>query len=244
MLHPNKQSTVQYIAGFALILVVMLASNSQASTLSERLIIGTQQDISAQMAEAVLLEAFKRCNQQVKFKYTPHRRALVMANNGEIDGDLMRVKDVVHTYPNLVQVPAPVYYLKMFAFTKRKLPILNRESLKGLRIGIERGVLLSEQITEGMNPQTFDSHERMIRMLKRNRLDVVIISEISGEKSVREAGLGGIITTIGPPLASKPLFLHLHKRHAQLVPQLANVLKEMEQSGEADAIRQSCIRKN
>lgn len=226
-----------------IVFIVMLAMHVPAKASGETLVIGTPNDLSGKMAEAVVEKAFSRCGLNIEFRYFPHRRALVMANDGRIDGDLMRMKGIREHYPNLVYVPVPVNYLKMFAFAKNEFPIRSREDLQGLRVGIERGVLLSEQITEGMNALVVDSQARMMLLLEKDRLDVAVISETSGEKAVQEAGLVGIVKPMGSSLAAKPLYLHLHKRHTALIPKLTATLKAMEESGEADGIRRECKRK-
>ncbi|MCP3667351.1 MAG: transporter substrate-binding domain-containing protein, partial [Gammaproteobacteria bacterium] len=77
-------------------------------------------------------------------------------------------------------------------------------------------------------------------MLDNDRLDVVVMSDFSGEALVREAGLIGVVKPVGAPLSTRPLFLHLHKSHANLIPKLEKTLREMEDSGEADSIRRKC----
>jgi len=93
----------------------------------------------------VLKELYDRLGIDVGFLELPGRRALKMSNNGETDGEILRIWDVGVTHQNLLRVPTPLLTLYGFAFTRSAPAIDSFQQLdKMLRIGIQRGVVWAE----------------------------------------------------------------------------------------------------
>jgi hypothetical protein len=62
----------------------------------------------ASMAQAVLRQAYARLDIELKTQVLRLRRALLMAESGELDGDLMRNAGVLQNSPSLLKVRVPV----------------------------------------------------------------------------------------------------------------------------------------
>ncbi len=53
--------------------------------------------------------------------------------------------------------------------------------------------------------------------------------------------LGFDLHAIEPPIISRPNFIYVHKRHADLVAEITRVLSEMQQDGSLEEIRANTL---
>jgi polar amino acid transport system substrate-binding protein len=172
----------------------------------------------------------------------PARRALMQANDGGYDGDLARMGNIGDQYPNLLAVPTPVIEFAAVAFTIGVTrDIEDWSSLSGLRIGIMRGMLFAEQGTLGLNPIELDNMESLFSALAKDRLDVVIAIRESGllisQWLLPDAG----IHPVGEILFQGSMHHFLHKSHADLVPQIDAILRQMTARGEIEQMHQEYL---
>ena len=77
-------------------------------------------------------EAFRRLGYQFAYQVYPSKRASVMANGGEVDGEPQRVRDYAVSYPNLIRVNEPSFTNRVLAFaTNPDIRLDGWDSLRG-----------------------------------------------------------------------------------------------------------------
>jgi uncharacterized protein (TIGR02285 family) len=189
------------------------------------------------MVEEVLTEAYKRIGYKAQFKLLPGKRSLEEANQGKTDGDTARITGTEKDFPNLIQIPTPLVNFQANVFTLSvKKEIKDWSDLKGLRIGVVRGVRYATKGTEGMNPFFAENVAHLFQLLMDNRIDVAVTGWRQGEINIRRSfGTSGI-HPIGEPLLSAHLYHYVHKKNKDLVLPLDKVLTEMAAEGEIDMI--------
>lgn len=194
------------------------------------------------MSELILREAYASMGMEIEVLRFPGLRSLDTANKGIVDGELGRVKAFEHDYPNLVPVPLPVSYLSGTAFSKIDgLKLNGWDSLRGYSIGITRGMKFAEQGTDGMPIVEANSHEQLFQLLDRGRIDVAINPLVNGLGIIEKLGFEGI-HALEPPLVHIELYHFLHRRHAALIPEVAETIRKMEASGRIDEIQNQFFR--
>ncbi|WP_187170492.1 transporter substrate-binding domain-containing protein [Salidesulfovibrio onnuriiensis] len=181
---------------------------------------------------AILSEACTRANVSSTFVIYPMLRDLEEANNGNLDASGARSAEAIRGYPNLVQVPVPIARMSIVFFSKeyRKLKP-SWDSLAGLRVGVMRGqntvsVLAGEA---GVPFRSFSDPAKAFQLLEQDRLDAIIMPRSIGLSIVRDLGLQDILAS--PPIATRDIYLSLHRKHADLVPLFSNVLRSMHRDG-------------
>lgn len=193
------------------------------------------------VAEAVLTEAYQQLGITLTTEEKPAERALVDANEGVVDGDLIRKTGIEEQYPNLIMVPVSVTSVEWMAFTKQvQFAVQGWESLKPYLIAFELGLKVMEENTAGMNRIMRTSTEQVFQLLDRERVEVAVAVREDGLVAMKRLGLSGI-TMLEPPLERTPLYHYLHKKHAQLVPKLTEVLQKMGQDGRIKAIQDQVL---
>lgn len=194
-----------------------------------------QGDNASARGMEIVREAYRRVGLAVSFELQPNERAIISANNGDTDGDTMRMAGLESKYTNLVRIPEPVLHLNIIAFTTGlKFDIKDWESLRPYTICIVRGFKLGETRTEGMNRELPASPEAALRMVKAGNCQVATLGDTLW-LLIDELQLGPL-QSLDPPVEMVPLYHYVNARHAGLVPKLAEALKSMRRDGTADTI--------
>ncbi len=191
-------------------------------------------------ADKVLAEAFHRIGYKLETVQLPAERALINANMGLDDGDLLRVAGLQKKYPNLIQVPEKIMDMDMVLFTKNK-PSFNVDgwkSIKSYSIAIISGWKIMEknfgQFDNQIEIIKTDNIDQSISLLTKDRVDFIGYSRWSGLAYLKDHNINNI-TILEPPLASPGFYTYLHKKHKKLVPQLAKAIKQMKDDGSIQA---------
>ncbi len=188
-------------------------------------------------AQKVLQEAYKRIGYDVQFRMLPAKRSLDLANQGKTDGDVARIEGTEKTFPNLIAVPTPVIDFQGIAFTiSVTKDIKDWSDLKGLKIGVVRGVRYATIGTKGLNPFFAENVPHLFRLLADGRIDIAIGGLRPGQIEIQKNFKNSGIHAVGKPLFSAPLYHYVHKKNKELAAQLGQVLADMAAQGEIDFI--------
>lgn len=183
--------------------------------------------------EEISKEAFRRLG--VKFNLTslPSERSLQFANQGEVDGEGLRVAGLGQQYPDLIQVPERYIRISFVAFAKDRTISLDKgwASLASRSVAHITGWKLFEaQAGAARLVNKVDKSEQLFRMLDSGRVDLALYTLTDGNAMLRDMGLKDIVA-LTPALQEVDMYLYLHKKHAELVPKLAQQLRDMKADG-------------
>jgi polar amino acid transport system substrate-binding protein len=156
-----------------------------------------------------------------------------MANNGEIDGEGLRVAGLGSQYPNLVQVPERFVGISFVAFSKDATIKLDQgwDSLKPYRVAFITGWKMFEANAVGARSVTkVDKPEQMFKMLDGGRIDLALYTRSDGIALTRSMNLSSV-APISPSLKDVDMYLYLHRRHQDLAPRIAQSLRDMKTDG-------------
>ncbi len=200
-------------------------------------ITGIQNEQTHTMAKKVILEAYRRIGYDAHFELFPGHRSIDMANNGESDGDIARIGETQKKFTNLVLVPTSIIHFKGVVFTKTITKKINEwKDLNGLRIGVIRGIQYSTIGTQGMSPSFAEDMTHLFKLLDEDMIQVAIAVSRAGQIEISRRFKERGIHEIGEPLYTGPLYHYVHKKNRKLVPELNNILQEMERQNEIKKI--------
>jgi len=182
--------------------------------------------------DRIVLEAFRRIGVVARLVQLPSERALRNADQGVDDGNYVRIAGLSALYPNLVMVPEPMSEFRFTVFTRDPaLAPADWDSLRPLRVGIVNGWKLAEQHLQSAPQLTkVRDEEALFALLDKDRVQAVVASQHSGWAVVHAHGYQGL-HAVQPPLAVLPMYVYLNKKHAALVPRLAQALRSMRADG-------------
>jgi hypothetical protein len=204
--------------------------------------------ISFQWARLINEEAFRRLGLTVEVVNIPlARRNALLAD--AIDGELSRTSAYADTHPDLVRVEESVmdYTFSIFAVQ----PGLQARTLDDLPPSIlieyRRGILVCENLLKKSIPperlSTVANSEQGVRKLLAGRTDVfcdidTFVDQVRRSGEVPDAGKLRKLFDI----AAVPAYPYLYRKHAELAPRMAAVLKQMKAEGLMEAYRRQAER--
>lgn len=187
--------------------------------------------------DEVTREAMKRIGFRLDITRLPAERALRHANEGLIDGEMSRIKGIDKTYPNLVRVSEKIMVWEFCVFSGKPINLQKGwDSLTNKNVAFITGwkILENSVPTSSTTTKTRDS-QQLFTLLKNNRTDYIIYERWGGNYILNKFQLANVKLR-NPPLASREMFIYLHKKHSALAPQLAQALAEMKRDGVYDSL--------
>jgi polar amino acid transport system substrate-binding protein len=196
---------------------------------------------AARVVSLICADAFQQMGLDAEVRMYPPLRGAIEADAGRIDGEVGRAFTYGKDHPNLIRVEEPLLSFRVTAFTHIPgLKISGWDSLKGtpyrveyrsgyttFKANLER-VLPAQQISSVVDSQIG------LQDVALGRTDIFVDLEEFGQLQLaRLQNRYGNVHNAGL-VQDTPVYIYLHKRHAALVPRLAEILSKMKSS---DAIR-------
>lgn len=186
---------------------------------------------------ALVKEIFSRINIDANVIPLKSARAILNVNRGIDDGAIARTKGMEKKYKNLIRVPGAVVKFKFVAYSLNKnINISDWESLKPYSVGIIRGWKIYEKKVIGTKKLTkVTDAEHLFKLLLNGRSDLILFEYHRG--SWWNKHLNAKAHLIGSPIVEKDMFIYMHKKHATLVPKIAQALIELKKDGSYQEIK-------
>lgn len=162
---------------------------------------------------------------------TATERGMRNANEGLDDGLAMRVAGLEKQYPNLIRVPEPVAINDFVAMSiKHRFATTGWDSLQPYEVSYIIGWKVFEQnVPTGKERTLVRDADQLFTLLARGRTDVVLYERWQGLAQTRAMGLP--VQVMEPPLVRTPMYIYLNKKHAALVPRVAQALIKLKRNG-------------
>lgn len=175
---------------------------------------------------------------------TATERSMRNANEGADDGLAMRVAGLEQKFPNLIRVPEPVAFNDFVAISiKHKFATTGWDSLQPYAVSYILGWKVFEQnLPKGRELTLVRDAEQLFTLLARDRTDVVLYERWQGLAQTRAMGLQ--VQVMEPPLVRTPMYIYLHKKHAALVPRVAQALIKLKRNGTYARIHDATLGKS
>ncbi len=179
-------------------------------------------------------EVFRRLDVKYEIIWLPPQRSLVYTNDGSYDGHIARTVAVEKRFPDLLRIPVDIFSFDFMVYSKNpQLSVLGWQDLLPYSVGMINGWKIVEQNLDGARAVfKVNSYDQLLAMLDKGRIDVAILDRVMGEWTLRSGGYESHI--IEPPLISKPNYIYVHRRHAELVPELTRIISEIKRDGTLD----------
>lgn len=216
-------------------LALLLPDASRAGQLMQ---IGVpESNTLASLAQAVLRQAYARLDIEFSPRVLPLRRALLMAENGELDGDLMRNASVLQGSPALLKIRVPVAIAVYSAYRRGNCPArISLEELGQTRVAYFRGIRSIEMLLPEHALVAANNSSDALRHVQQGVTEYAVGMQLESDLLLASQSGQASLCRVVEPVATQPLFHALHKRHAALQPRLEAVLAEMERQGETARI--------
>jgi polar amino acid transport system substrate-binding protein len=173
---------------------------------------------------------------------TATERGMLNANEGIDDGLAMRVAGLEKQYPNLIRVPEEIAVNDFVALTrKHRFETSSWDALKPYVVSYIIGWKVFEQnVPKGKELTLVRDAEQLFTLLAKDRADVALYERWQGVAQTRAMGLK--VQVLEPPLVRTSMYMYLHKKHAALVPRIAQALVKLKQNGAYQRIQDRTLK--
>jgi polar amino acid transport system substrate-binding protein len=190
----------------------------------------------------IITRAYRQLGIDVALLALPAKRSSRSANTGKTDGEAARDAENEQELPNLIRVDVPIRTAPMHLYVRagEEFSVDGWESIPdGYVLGYRRGVSFVEAaITQyDLTAMANGSEDKLFKQLVSRRLDVVVDNSADADRIIAAQQLKNIVR-LDPPVRINVLYHYLHKKHAQLVPEITRVLQAMVDRGELEEIHQ------
>ena len=159
--------------------------------------------------------------------------SLLKAAQGIVDGDATRVFEMNKMHPSLLIVPISTHHIQLIAISKNDVFVKKPSDFKNYRIGVVQGVKIAEKLAKELSTRPISAvtdDKVLIEMLFKDEIDIVITNKIS--LFTNYTHISDFKLNIRKmPLISRPLYMHLHKKHKHLIPRFTKAFKSMIDDG-------------
>lgn len=182
--------------------------------------------------DSLAIELFRRVGIELEVIVVPAKRALVNANRGIDDGNLLRIKGLEKSYPNLVRVPETIFSSEFIGYSLQPKQLDGEwQKLSKQNVSYVRGWKIFENnIPDDSNTVVVGDAVQMFNMLSEERVDIALYEKWQGLMLARQTGLTDV-QMLEPPFVRMNMYMYLNKKHQAIVPKVAMELKKMKQDG-------------
>lgn len=183
------------------------------------------------MLDRLVVEAFARAGYHVDIVPMPGERGLISVVVGDTDGDMNRIHGLESLYPDLVQSTESNMLYDIMVFSRRSdLVVRDWDDMLDYHVGYITGWKILEEHVRAKSLTKVDNPDQLFALLTHDRVDLIIFDRLGGEYRIRQHGLHDV-QVIEPPLATREMFLYLHRRHQDLLPAYEEALRSMKTDG-------------
>lgn len=185
--------------------------------------------VTNEVAMKIVTKAAEQAHIPLEFVSLPLARSAAMANNGEIDGELVRIADVAKMFPNLMIVPTPIFRDGTAVFFKDpKYLKSSRQELSQLKTVILQSLYVAKKHTQGMTVSETSNQENAFNMLMNERVDQFITLHVDAEAAIKQLQIQ--VTRHPNYWRYENFYFILNKKHENLIPIFDKEFKKLEAS--------------
>ncbi|WP_157736031.1 substrate-binding periplasmic protein [Granulosicoccus antarcticus] len=191
--------------------------------------------------DKILKELFARSGIDCELIPTPPRRGLTDADAGILDAAVIPFRSLKFPrkgpdFSNLRVLPEPLLTTELSGmYTRSNMVVTSVEDFFDYRLAFMRGWRQAEELfKEHERTQKVSDPRLLMEMLASDRVDIVFFSTVPGKYIARQIGLQNL--KVSEFYIKRHLYLHLHKRHASLLPLLVKQLVAMKEDGTMKSI--------
>ena len=180
-----KDISLQQMVRMCIIVVLIVAVLPCPNEAAEKIVLVSSQDTKesfyGRWLNLIYTEVFRRLGYEFQYEGYPGARAPVMAESGDVDGEIHRAADYEKTVKNLLKVDEPSFSFQIIAYAVKPGIVLNGwESLKNTDYLVEyrRGSKVPETaLTAVVKPEKLSAittTEQGLKKLITGRTDIYV----------------------------------------------------------------------
>ncbi|MBL4798485.1 MAG: transporter substrate-binding domain-containing protein [Oleispira sp.] len=223
----------------AAVLAILLGSMTPGLTHAQQILIASiNEDIPRLIvSQNIMSHIYQRLGHTMTIANYPAKRSLVEVNNGSADGELARSSMIEASNPNLIRIPYAIGTIKLVVIHTKNTPqITQLAQLKNYRIGIMRGLVATDKISEQFPREMYNDITALFKGLINDRVDVILFTKFGAEHYLQELKLQDQLVISDKLLLEIPLYHYLHQRSKDIAQALKAEMHKMHTTGELQTL--------
>ncbi len=217
--------------GFLFLLMLFLLPMPTAA--NETLVLACAQESASEALIPLIKAIYEEMQVTVTIRLLPAQRALIMADKGELDGDVGRASGSLGCCGNLIFTAEPISIVELKAWVRggSSITVKAAADLAAMKVGYVRGLKMAENFCcqEHIEAQTVNNFTLLMQMLSAGRFDVAL-------SAVGNPSDSGTVIQLPLTLATAKSFHVLHNKHSLLAARFDTVLRKMKADGRFDKL--------
>ena len=248
-----KQRTRQQMVSLWIIAALIAVALPYPSEAAEKIVLVSSQDTKltfyGRWLNLIYTEAFRRLGYEFQYIGYPGARAPLMAERGKVDGEIHRAASYAKVAQNLLKLEEPSFSVIVAAYAVKPGIVMDGwESLKNTNYKVEyrRGSKVAQKalpaVVRPENLSTITTVEQGLNKLISGRTDIFVEQEPVVAETLRKLEKGNFASPIvyqAGIMWTGDSHVYLHKKHASLLPKIAEVLKAMKQEGAVERYKEA-----
>ena len=217
------------------VLAILLGSITPSLTHAQQIRIATINDQIPRIivSQSIMSQIYQRLGHTMTIVNFPAKRSLVEVNNGSVNGELARSSMIEADNPSLIRIPYVIGTVKLVAVHAKNTPQISQiAQLKNQRIGVMRGLVATEKMTEQLPREMYNDLTALFKGLINDRVDVILFTKLGAEHFLRKYQLEDKLVISAQPLLEIQLYHYLHQRSNGIAQALTTEMKKMHTAGE------------
>lgn len=215
----------------------LFTANSQSLTLSIEVETDSPLFKKAQLLVDSIAEEMET-DVKIELKTMGAKRSERELTKGNTDGNLGRALEAYQNNDQVVRVNIPFLTQNIVCFSNKDIVINGPESIRNLRILHIRDATVIEKYLKkhSLSSVGISNASMAFRMLRGDRADIFIGTSFRSNLLLTPDLKNSGIKLLNPPLMTFPVYIFLHKKHQDLVPDFEQAIKRLIDSGRVKEI--------
>jgi polar amino acid transport system substrate-binding protein len=218
-------------------IILLLLISFQSSLFSQQLTLAASESNASRTKEIIekLVDVFESSGYEITINYLPSKRSIMLMNEGNIDGDLIRVANYDDLVGDSIRIEPAIVVARLYAIVSVHSNINTVQELQNKSLAIIRGIIIGETIASTYNIQDiheFNSTEAMFGFIARGRADFTIFGLESANQIISDLHLSHQLKILQEPILEIPYYLWLHAKHENISKDLSTILQRAIESGD------------
>ena len=189
------------------------------------------------VSQSIMSQIYQRLGHTMTIVNYPAKRSLLEVNNGSANGELARSSMIEASNPNLIRIPYAIGTIQLVAIHSKNTPqVTQLAQLKNQRIGVMRGLVATDKMTEQLPREMYNDLTALFKGLISDRVDAILFTRLGAEHYIRKFKLEDKLVISDKALLEIPLYHYLHQRSKGIAQALKAEMHKMHSTGELQTL--------
>ncbi|MDX1736677.1 MAG: hypothetical protein R3261_00460 [Alphaproteobacteria bacterium] len=183
----------------------------------------------------ILMEIYSDSGLAFAIHYRPLARSSMLANRGDFDGEVARIKDTNETYTNLIEINVPIAEINLHLMYRKDQEHIPKsiQELKSFSTVIPMGSIFQKRALRGGKIYETTKLENILAMLYRKRVRFSLISDYQYSSMPDDTLKNYANSIVFDPeiLETQSVYHYIHVRHKKYLNVLEKNFQKARESG-------------